>query len=86
MNFSNVIFLIVLGISICLLVAGFVLPPLGIIDNSVLIAVSELGFLYLLSQIPNFIKSAKSTKITKGSTTIEIEGRGANDKSETSKN
>lgn len=42
---DKIVFFVCLVSSICLLVAGFILPPIGIIDNSVLKACGELlGF------------------------------------------
>lgn len=56
-----------------LILVSFLLPPLGVIDNSVLIAVGELGGFSLLGMLPSFIKHAKSVKIEKGDTSVEIE-------------
>lgn len=64
-------------ISIILVVIGFVLPPTGEIDNSVLIAVGELGFFATLSRIPELIRSLKngaSVDVTFGDKNIHIEG------------
>jgi hypothetical protein len=41
---KRILFWITLGVAVSLIIAGFCLPPLEIIDNSVLIAVGELGF------------------------------------------
>lgn len=60
------------GISAALVIAGFILPPLGIIDNSVLIAVGELGFFGVLAEIPSYLESKKDISITKGNATITI--------------
>ena len=53
----NAGFIILYGISLTLLVASFILPPLGIIDNSVLEAVAELfafaGLLTVLRAVDN---------------------------------
>lgn len=64
-------------ISIILVVVGFVLPPTGEIDNSVLIAVGELGFFSTLSRIPELIRALKngaSVDVTFGDKNIHIEG------------
>lgn len=63
-------------ISLCLLIAGFCLPPPGIIDNSVLIAVGELGVFATITRIPDWIKSVKDgkhVKLEKGDMKIEID-------------
>lgn len=59
------------GISAALVIADFILT-LGIIDNSVLIAVGELGFFGVLAEIPSYLESKKDISITKGNATITI--------------
>lgn len=64
-------------ISVTLVVVGFIVPPTGEIDNSVLIGVGELGFFSTINKIPDFIKALKngaSVEIEKGDTHIKIEG------------
>lgn len=64
-------------VSVVLAVVGFVLPPTGEIDNSVLICIGELGFFSTLTKIPDFIKALKngaSIEIGKGDAHIKIEG------------
>lgn len=66
-------FWICLLTSICLVVGGFFVPPLGIIDGSVLQAVGELLGFASIGMIPSYIKEGKSAKITtKGGTTVEL--------------
>ena len=64
-------------ISIILAVVGFILPPTGVIDNSVLITVGELGFFSTLSRIPELIRALKngaSVDVSFGDKNIHIEG------------
>lgn len=64
-------------VSIILSVVGFCLPPIGVIDNSVLVAIGELGFICTVTKIPDFIKALKngaSIEIEKGDSKIKIEG------------
>lgn len=64
-------------ISIILAVVGFVLPPTGAIDSSVLMVIGELGFFSTVTKIPDFIKALKggaSLEITKGDSHIKLEG------------
>ena len=67
---------IILGLSIGLLVAGFVVPPLGIIDPSVLKAAGLiLGGTWLLfttANIPRFVESGAKIKASYGNAQIEI--------------
>ena len=51
------------------------LPPMGIIDGSVLTAVGELLMFGVLAQVPALIdaaKKGKSVKISKGDFTAEV--------------
>ena len=64
-------------ISIILAVVGFILPPTGAIDSSVLLVIGELGFFSTITKIPDFIKALKggaSLEITKGDSHIKLEG------------
>lgn len=64
-------------ISIILAVVGFILPPTGVIDSSVLLVIGELGFFSTITKIPDFVKVLKngaSIEIEKGDTHIKLEG------------
>lgn len=64
-----------LGISLLLVIAGFLLPPTGVIDGSVLTAVGELLMFAVLAQIPSMIDSAKngkSIRLKKGDFSAEV--------------
>ena len=68
-------FYLTLAISLLLIVGGFLLPPMGIIDGSVLTAVGELLMFGVLAQVPaliNAAKNGKSVKISKGDFTAEV--------------
>ncbi len=68
-------FYLTLAISLLLIVGGFLLPPMGIIDGSVLTAVGELLMFGVLAQLPALIdaaKNGKSIKVTKGDFTAEV--------------
>ena len=67
-------FWICLLVSIGLMVAGFCVPPTGIIDGSVLTAVGILFGFASLAQIPIIIEVAGYVKMTKGDMTIEAKG------------
>ena len=53
-------FYLTLAISLLLIVGGFLLPPMGIIDGSVLTAVGELLMFGVLAQVPALISAAKN--------------------------
>ena len=68
-------FYLTLAISLLLIVGGFLLPPMGIIDGSVLTAVGELLMFGALAQVPALIsaaKNGKSVKISKGDFSAEV--------------
>ena len=63
------------AISLLLIIGGFLLPPMGIVDSSVLTAVGELLMFGVLAQLPALINAArngKSIKLTKGDFTAEV--------------
>ena len=63
------VFYCTLCVSIALIVGGFLVPPLGIIDGSVLTAVGELLAFATLAQVP---QTFKHITITKGDFKIEV--------------
>lgn len=68
-------FYITLTVSLMLIVGGFLVPPLGIIDGSVLTAAGLLLMFATLAQIPAIIdaaKNGKSIKLTKGDFSAEV--------------
>ena len=69
------IFYLTFAISLMLIIGGFLLPPMGIIDGSVLTAVGELLMFGVLAQLPAIIdaaKNGKSVKISKGDFSAEV--------------
>ena len=62
-------------ISIALIVGGFFVPPIGVIDGSVLTAVGLLLMFGVIAQIPtilNAVREGKSIKLTKGDFSAEV--------------
>lgn len=59
-------------ISICLLIAGFLLPPMGVIDGSVLTAVGELLIFPVIVYGFRAIELGMEVKISKGDASVEI--------------
>ena len=61
----------VLGLFTCivLIIAGFLLPPMGTIDNSVLVAVGEIGIIIL---IPILVSSKKEFEMDLDDKNIKI--------------
>ena len=67
------VFYITFALSVLLIVSGFLIPPTGIIEGSVLTAVGELLMFSVIARIPEAIKAGKSAKIQKGDSSIEID-------------
>ena len=68
-------FRITLILSILLIVGGFICPPIGVIDSSVLTAVGMLLAFAILAQIPTLIEAAKGGKtirLQKGDFSAEV--------------
>lgn len=53
-------------VAITLIIAGFLVPPLGVIDGSVLTAVGEIIFLVTIFFIWDCVTKGKIAKIKKG--------------------
>jgi hypothetical protein len=67
-------FFISLISSVGLLVAGFIVPPLGIIHPSVLEATGILAFYGVLATIQDAIKKGKSVTLSKGDIDVTVGG------------
>jgi len=59
-------------ISVVLLIAGFLMPPMGVIDGSVLTAVGELLLFPVVIYGFRAIELGLEVKIQKGDTSVEI--------------
>lgn len=66
------VFYITFALSVLLIVSGFLIPPTGVIDGSVLTAVGELLMFSVIARIPEAIKAGKSVKIQKGDFSAEM--------------
>lgn len=66
------VFYVNLAVSILLIIVGFVVPPTGVIDGSVLTAVGLLLMFATIDKIPEVIKAGKSIKLQRGDTSIEV--------------
>lgn len=75
---TAIAFLVCMG----LVVVSFFTPPPFIIDNSVIVAIGEIGFFTIISRIPEIIYSIKNrdVKISKGNFSIEVESEETADK------
>ena len=68
-------FYITLITSILLIIGGFICPPMGIIDSSVLTAVGLLLAFATLAQVPTLMEAARNgqrIRLTKGDFSAEV--------------
>jgi len=59
-------------LSVLLIVGGFLCPPIGVIDGSVLSAVGLLLMFAAIARIPDAIKAGRSIKVSKGDFSAEV--------------
>jgi hypothetical protein len=71
-RFHKNIFLFCVVVSAGLIIASFFIPPLAVIDGSVLAAVGELFAFAALGEVGAAIEKGHSASITHNNTTIEI--------------
>ena len=67
-----------LAVSIALIAGGFICPPTGIIDGSVLTAVGLLLMFGVTAQIPDIldaVRNGKSVRFQKGDSIVEVSSR-----------
>lgn len=69
------VFYLTLAVDIMLLITGFLLPPMGIIDPTAIQGASILFGFGVFAQIPSILESAKSFKVQSGNSTIEVTAR-----------
>ena len=70
---SRVTFIVCFFVSVGLIVGGFFVPPMGIIDGSVLTAVGELMLFPTLLYAFRAFELGTKVKFQKGDTTIEVQ-------------
>ena len=70
--FCRIVTAICFVISVLLIIAGFLLPPMGVIDGSVLTAVGELLLFPVIIYGFRAIELGLEVKIQKGDTSVEI--------------
>lgn len=72
MKHSNIWFYITTITSVLLIILGFIVPPTGVIDGSVLTAVGELFAFAALAQIPTLIKRGADVTLQHGETSLTL--------------
>lgn len=69
------IFYLNLAVSILLIIVGFIVPPTGVIDGSVLTAVGLLLLFAVIEKLPQAIREGRSIKFQKGDLELEVGGK-----------
>ena len=69
------LFVITAVISVALVIAGLIIPPVGIIDGSVLTAVGELLAFGVVAQLPEVVGAGRSIRVRKGDCEVEVENK-----------
>ena len=70
--FCRIVTAICFVISVLLIIVGFLIPPMGVIDGSVLTAVGELLLFPVIIYGFRAIELGLEVKIQKGDTSVEI--------------
>lgn len=69
---SNLFFWLFSIIGIIMMIAGFILPPMGQIDNSVLIGVGEIDGLIAIGAVLKAIDKGTDVSMTHNNTSVTI--------------
>ena len=69
---SRITFAVCFFVSVGLIIAGFFVPPMGVVDGSVLTAIGELLLFPTLLYAYRAIELGLSVKFQKGDTSVEI--------------
>ena len=69
---NNGFFWLFSSIGVILIIVAFILPPLSVIDNSVLIAVGEIDCMIALGAVIKAIDKGESATFTHNNTSITI--------------
>ena len=72
---SRTTFLVCFFVSVGLIIGGFFVPPMGVIDGSVLTAIGELLLFPTLLYAFRAVEMGMKVKFQKGETSIEIHRR-----------
>ena len=69
---TTILFAVTLFVAVGLFVGGFLVPPTGIIDGSVLTAAGILLGFGALAQVPTLIRKGADFTLQHGSTTLQV--------------
>ena len=69
---QDVLFYVLTVVSLLLIIASFVLPPAGVIDNSVFAGVGEIFAFASLNEVRRAISTGMSAKVQHNDTSVSI--------------
>lgn len=81
-RFHKNVFLVCLIVALGLIITSFFIPPLAVVDGSVLAAVGEIFAFAALGEVAAAIERGHSASISHGNTTIEIKKDADDDKAD----
>lgn len=67
------LFIVTIIVTLSALIAGFIVPPTGVIHPSVLTACGILSFIALLCQLPTILSEKRKTTFKVGQSSVTIE-------------
>lgn len=71
-TFGKVVYAIVMLISIALAIGGFFVPPMGVIDGSVITTIGILIFGAMFAKIPDIIEAGHYVELNHGETKVSV--------------
>lgn len=69
---SNTAFYCLCIVAVGLIIGGFICPPTGVIDGSVLTAVGELLLFAVIARLPRLLEGHRDVTITHGQSSISV--------------
>lgn len=82
MKTAKIWFAITTTTAIVLIVVGFIIPPTGVIDGSVLTATGELMGFAAIAQVPALVKKGTDVTLQHGNTSITVNNPDNNNETE----
>lgn len=80
---NNLYFWVFGGVSILLILVSFFIPPMAVVDGSIIACVGELFGFAALGAVIHAIDKGKTASISHGNTTIEIRKEGEEENGDT---
>lgn len=72
-NTSEIVAYVLAAVAVCLIVGGFFVPPVGVIDGSVLQGVGEIDLIIAIFKFCDAWRESSRSKFKRGDIEIEVE-------------